>query len=382
VAEFLKTGRARNPEDKAWKDWDLTGFAGARSVSYRLEFEKPLFHERVALDMDKAEGLFALLKETKPVDARKLAADAPADVLAFMGGRLPADKVLATFFKAAEAGEPKAGDNRRKQILALKEQGFDLEALLAKSLTGEIAVWAAMPAAGGLFPEVVISARMTDSGPVEQMIQFIAAAQQAKLKAAQPPDAAKPDEPAPAKFKLEPTDYKGSKLFVFPAQPGNPVVLSALVLPDRVIFASNPLAAKRAATPPAAGGLSEKAEFKEKLAKLPPNAVGVQYLDVPRIFNLVYGTGTQFLLAAKGGERIKERFGLDLAQLPPAELVSKHLVPEVGCFYADEKGLRLEARSNAPRAALVAAFAAIIAGAKAQAKADLPLPGRPAEPPA
>jgi hypothetical protein len=225
------------------------------------------------------------------------------------------------------------------------------------------------PAGAGVIPEVVVVARTKENALVEGLIQMLAreafkgAARQKAMQELGPEnqDQAKiADLVAKAleSYRLEGVEYKDGKLFVMPAEKGSPVSICALLLPDRVVFASSAVAAKRAATKPAAA-LADKREFRDALTALPSGAVAVQYLDAARAFNLGYGTAVPFLANWGRAPRLKERWGLDFANLPPAEQVSAHLAPEAGAFYADERGLRLEGRGNLPRAALVALVGAI-----------------------
>jgi hypothetical protein len=397
LAAILKHERARDPEKKDWKNLDALGLSAARTLSYRLEFDKPLFRERLSLEVDRTDGLLALLRETKALDARKLAGDAPGEAQIFFAGNLPAGKVLETVFKVAEAVNPADAERGRKELLRLKGRGLDLEAVLKDALTGEFALWAYAPA-GSPLPDVVLVARTRDSAPVEGLVQFVAkeafrgaawqrasAELQEELKAvADPIERDKRIEELAARyraeFRLEPVEMAGGKVFTLPAQKGNPFIISALLLPDRLIVASNPMALQRAAARPAAGkSLAERAEFKSALAGLPPGAVAVNFVDAPSAFGLAYNIGTP-LLMAKVGPEAREKWGLDVLKLPPAEAITKHLAPEAGALYADEKGLALESRGNAPRAAVVSALGLILRRVGGPRGPATPTPG-PVQPP-
>jgi hypothetical protein len=399
LAEFIKRERAKNPDKADWKILDALGFTAARGLSYRLDFDKPLFREKFAAELSEARGFLSLLKEARPVDAAKLAANTPADALFFTAANLPSDKVIEAFFKALDVADPKAADKGRRDFLKAKEQGFDIEGLFSKSLTGEATLWAAMPPPGtGMIPEVVLILGTRENALVEGLIQMLAreaakgAARNriaAEMAAAQGGDWgkvewAKVNEQAAkeaAAFKLEAVDYKGGRFFALPTEKGSPLSICALVLPDKVILASNAMAAKRAAGKPAGGALADKPEFRDALSVLSPKAVAVQYIDVPKAFGLAYGTAAPFLAALPAADKIKQRWGVDLKQLPPAELITKHLAPEAGAIYADEKGLRIEARCNLPRALLISALAGFAAqrnragGTPAAVKA-VPVPER------
>ncbi len=376
LAEFIKHELAKHENQEVPAVFRALGFDAARRLTYRLDFSKPLFREKLSAEISETKGLLSLLKEARPVNAQKLAANAPADAFFFAAANFPSDKVLEAVLKAIETAEPRAADEARRNLLQAKEKGLDAEALLGKSLTGEAALWATMPPAGaGMFPEVVAVLGMKDGAAVEGTIQMMAReafrngpAKQRIVEemraAGQQVDWAKVMDQARKEaeaFKLEPVEYKGGRLFALPMEKGNPIQITILMMPDKVIIASSAMAAKRAAGAPAGGSLADKAEFKDALSALSPGAVAVQYADAPKVFGLAYGTAAPFLAALPAADRIKQRWGIDLKQLPPAELIAKHLSPEAGAFYADEKGLRLEARSNLPRALVAASIGAAAA---------------------
>ncbi len=386
-----------------WQKMDALGLTAAKQLSFRLDFDKPLFREKLSLDVSEAKGLLSLLNEAQPADTARLAADAPADALLFVAARLPMEKAHDTLFKTLEAIAPREAEAGRQQLRLLKEQGLDVEALLDKSLTGEVALWAAMPPAGaGVIPEVVAVLRTKDNAAIEGVIQALArnslnvfeAYRRARAEIGpEPQPPAIPANESPAAFRrrneedfkrqqdyrarlnalvakyaletreryhLEPIAYKGGELYALPQEHlgGIPFQVTALLLPGKVVFASSASAAKRAATPPAAGAsLAGKPAFKDGLAKLDPGASAVYYLDMPRTFGLAYGAAAPFLSAGDPGNRLKKDWGLDPTLFPPPEAVSKHLLPEVGALHADSRGLRIENDGNVPTALLLASAA-------------------------
>ncbi len=368
AAAWLKHERAKNPDKKDWKELDALGFTATGRVEYRLNFEKPIFREELRAEITRAEGMMALLKHAKPVDAAKLAADVPADALAFMAFNLPAEKILPTVFETAKRiGGEKGTEDIRKGLEEMKKHGLDIEAMLSEALTGELAAYAVLVPDAPM-PDVVVVARLKADADVLGNLKALAMAylhQEAVKRATSRTPEGKPYIDAlkvrefMEKFTPQTVDYRGGKMIYFPVakKKTKDVVPAAIVLSGRLIVASSDKAAKRAAARIGAGRdltLAGKEAFAGSLKKLPAGPLGVQYVDTARVFEIIYA------LAAPGIKKragLKEKWGLDMEKLPPAGAISKHLVPEVAALYADPKGLALRAFTNVPRGALLGAFA-------------------------
>lgn len=338
LAALLKHERAKGTGLQDWKNLDALGFTAAQRLEYRLRFKQPAFRESLSVSLSKARGLLELLAHARPANLEKAAAGAPAEALAFFAAALPADKFIPLLLRTMDNVAPRKAAQMRTEIEAFKRKtGIDWRKMLGESLTGEVSVYAARPAGGGLLPEVVAVAWVKENRAVGGLLQFLAA-------------------------NVTPVEYGGGKLYVIPLKKNNPVVPSVLVLADRLIFGSSPTAVKRAAGLINAAPektLAGNAAFRKQLRALPSGAVAVQYLDLPRAFNLVYGTALPFL---SSGPWLKQKLGLDPVLLPQPETVSKHLAPEITGCYADAKGVKLVVVGNFPRATVFGLAAAAAAG--------------------
>ncbi len=367
AAAWIKQERDKNPEKKDWKDLDALGFTAAKRVEYRLSFSKPLFIEELRVDLDKAQGMLALAGHAKPVDAVKLAADAPPDALAFMAFNLPTGKIVPAILDTAKRINPGKGpDDIRNGLNELKKHGLDVERLLSESMTGELAAYAVM-VPGSHWPDVVVIARLKSDKDVVGNIKAMAMGylhQEAVKRATSVTPEGKRYIDADKvrrfveKHAPQTVDYRGGKMIYVPAEKkkAKAIVPAAIILRDRLILASSAVAAKRAAARVGtAVNLAGKAAFAGSLKKLPDGPVGVQYVDTAKVFEILYALGS---VPLKGQPRLKEKWGLDMDRLPPAGAIAKHLVPEVAALYADPKGLALRASANVPRGVLIGAFVA------------------------
>jgi hypothetical protein len=379
AASWMKIEKAKRPGDKQWKDFATLGFDQAGRLDYRLRFDGPLFYEEVGAGMAKASGVLGLLEHAKPVDAAKLAADAPENSMAFLALKLPTEKIIAKVLEVMDASDPNAAKNLRKGLVDMKLHGLDLEGILTESLTGEIAVYV-VPAPGLPVPEIVLVARLKSNAKVLPGVKTLATIlvhDQAKKRAISRTPDGKPFvdynklRAFLEKHSPKESDYRGGKLMFIPAEnpkPGQPVP-AAVILKDRLIVASTVTAAKRAAARlGGAGSLAKKKAFADGLGKLPKDPIGVQYMDTAEAFKLGYA------LAATQAKNWKflQRLGVDAGNLPPAADISKHLAPEVTALYADSKGLALRAMTNVPRVPILTAAGIAADKRKKRQQPDVP----------
>ncbi|MHC4916441.1 MAG: FecR domain-containing protein [Planctomycetota bacterium] len=368
VAAWLKIEKAKDPEHKKWKEMAAAGIDGFSRVDYGVRFDAPMFVEELGGKLAKVGGLMKLATFAEPVDAKKLAADAPADALLFSALRLPAAKMVPTIM---EVLPEKEADGFRKGLNELRANGLDLEALLKESLTGEVALYLT-PGAQPLRPDAVLIARLKSSETVLESFkvfaQMIIHEQAVKAATSTTPDGKPYVDADKVRRKVEElapltADYAGGKLMYIPVKNPKPeaVVPAMLVLKDRMIVGTSDVAVKAAARRIGAeGSLAVRPEFADALAKLPAGPFGVQYVQMPRVFEAVYGIGAVMLL---NRPNLKDKWGIDAKALPPAALISKHLRPEVWALYADGKGMAVRSVGNLPKGPLMIG-AAIRADAK------------------
>jgi hypothetical protein len=111
----------------------------------------------------------------------------------------------------------------------------------------------------------------------------------------------------------------------------------------RLVFAPFPLslqrvlAVKRGDKP----SLEKNREFSKLRGAVPPDAQGLSYLDLARIFSLVYDTCIPLVQAMSGGSSPPP-----LYEFPDVDALSRHLFGRVAWRVADERGLRWESYAS------------------------------------
>jgi ferric-dicitrate binding protein FerR (iron transport regulator) len=377
LGKWMTLERAKAPLDPKWRGLEAAGLAGVRKLRYSLWPEKPLFAERVTIDLAGYRGLLEPLARTRPVDARAIAGNAPADCLAFLAARLPVDRVIPAFARALEeTGQAEQVAELRKGLNDFKSVGIDVEELFAKALTGEAAIYATA-APDSAVPDLVAvlgTARDRREALLAclQAVAYIAVEQRATRESVKfAPDGQRVVDAAKVrqfveKHKPTVTEYAGGTLLCIPAEGQKPwpPTPAAVILQDRLIIGSTAAAAKRAAKRLGTGNsLAGNKAFNESLSRLPGEAAVVQYFDTAPVFTGGYALAAAFLGTQPG---LLERWGLNAALLPPAQTVATHLRPEITALQAGAGGLlSLESRGNMPRAAIMAAAAAMF-GKRAQ----------------
>ncbi len=371
---WMKIERAKNPDAKQWKDLATLGFDQAERVNYSLRFEGPLFREKLSVKLTKAAGIMSLLEHAQPMNAAKLAADAPANAMAFMAMKLPTGEIIPTLLKVLDANNPKQATAMRKGLVEMKTHGLEVEALLKDALTGEISVYA-VPQAVIPIPDVVAVANLKSNEKVlsslKTLATFLVHQHCRKMSVGTTPEG----EPFVDYNKLKgmmekltpkTVDYREGQLLYVPVeglQPGQ-IIPAMVVFKNKLIVASTAAAAKRAATRLGAGeSLAKIKTFAMTLKTLPAGPLSVQYLDTRQVFELLYALAS----AQATNLKLFKQLGVDAGQLPPADLISKHLQPELTALYAHKNGMTLEAVTNFPRGA--AFIGAVVRGEQRKKRA-------------
>lgn len=358
---WMKIERGKKPDAKHWRDFANLGIDRAERVNYVLRFEGPLFREKLDVKLAGAGGVLALLKHARPVDAARLAVDAPASSMGFMALKLPTDRIIPTLLKVFDDRDPRMARNVRKGLVDMKTFGLDVEALLADALSGEICAYA-VPRPGIPIPDLVAVAGLkSDRGVLDglrTLATFFVHQHCRKLSLSTTPEG-KPyvdyNKLKGLMDRLMPrvVDYRGGKLLYVPVQNRRPdqMIPAMILLKNKLIVASTDAAAKRAAarlgTP---GSLATSKAFAAGLKSLPSGPVGVQYTDASQVFTMAYA-----LVSAQAPRwRVFRKLDLQPGKLPPAAPIAGHLKPEVTALYAGEKNVTLEAITNFPRGAVFA----------------------------
>ncbi len=232
--------------------------------------------------------------------------------------------------------------------LKLKE---DLVDLVGKEITLVVAP------NRGLLPDVAIVCESADAARLEKnLLQLLT-----RLK--WPPGAGVSD------FKLRDVTVHAVPLG-HPRLGNVPLAPTFGVVDGRLMFAPSPLsfqrvlAVKRGDRP----SIEKNREFSKLRGVVPPEAQGLSYLDLVRLFELLYDTCVPLIQAMSGSTSPPP-----LYEFPDVDTLSRHLFGRVAWRVTDERGLRWESYSSMDTSSF-AIFA--VAGASAAV-----LSFQPPEPP-
>jgi hypothetical protein len=127
------------------------------------------------------------------------------------------------------------------------------------------------------------------------------------------------------------------KLGNVPVAPTFGVVDGRLVVTPYPLAFQRILAVKRGDRP----SIEANREFQKLKAVVPADAQGVSYLDLARIFEIVYDTFVPFAQSMAGGATPAQ-----LYEFPDVDTLSRHLFGRVAWRTSDERGLRWESYAS------------------------------------
>ena len=158
-----------------------------------------------------------------------------------------------------------------------------------------------------------------------------------------------------------------------PLAPTFGVVDGRLVIAPFPLSFQRVLAVKRGDRP----SIEKNREFMGLRGMVPAEAQGLSYLDLVRIFDLVYDTFIPFIQAMSGGASPPP-----LYEFPEADTLSRHLFGRVAWRITDERGLRWESYASMDTSSFTLS---LVAGASAGLyyfqSAEAPVLGEPPPPP-
>lgn len=182
----------------------------------------------------------------------------------------------------------------------------------------------------GLIPDIVLVCDSPDAARLEQNVLGLLA----KIKG--------PLSQAVTTFKLRDVTVHAvplghSRLGNVPLAPTFGVVDGRMVIAPFPLAFQRVLAVKRGDRP----SIERNPEFSKLRAVVPADAQGVSYLDLMRIFEIIYDTFVPFAQAMSGGAHPPQ-----LYEFPDVETLSKHLFGRVAWRTSDEHGVKWESYAS------------------------------------
>lgn len=354
AARNLGQGQHVEQFDAAWKKLGLdavqaVGLADIPAgTGYRTE---------LAITMTERRGLFGFFPSEPP--SHRFAKYAPANALLYGGERFDAAQAWSGVLDLAGSFDP----NAREQLAHGERQagamlGVDIRNDLLAALGTEWAAYVGSPPGGGLIPDIAMFATVRDRERLEKALATVAARLQ--------PHAA--DEGV--RMRVREADFRGTRIhFVELAEErGDPIPVAPAWAfgEDFVVFALYPQTIKNALLEKPS--LAANEDFRACLRRVPKSAVSSTYVDLRGLVGWLYNTATPFLQVLQGTidrELAPYGFELNLQDLPPAEVITRHLSGAITYTAVEDDCVRMGMVSPFGAPLLVAPVAALAAGAAA-----------------
>jgi hypothetical protein len=338
--------------DAAWKKLGLdavqaVGFADIPSgTGWRTE---------LAVTMTERRGLFGFIPSEPP--SHRFAKYAPAGALLYGGERFDAAQAwtgvldLAGSFDANVRAELEGGERQAGAML-----GVDIRKDLLEALGTEWAAYVGSPPGGGLIPDIAMFATVRDRARLEKALDTVVARLQ--------PLAAEER----VRMRLRDTHFRGTHIrYVELAEErGDPIPVAPAWAfgEDFVVLALYPQTIKNALLEKPS--LAANEDFQACLRHVPKTAVSSTYVDLRGLVGWLYNTATPFLQVLQGAiNRELAQYGLEinLQDLPPAEVITRHLSGAVTYTAAEKDCVRMGIVSPFGAPMLIAPIAMLGAGA-------------------
>jgi len=316
-----------------------------------------------AVLLKERRGLFALAANTPP--SHRFAKMTPADALAYGGETCDLAALWQAVLDLVGAVDPdtraefEGGEREGGAML-----GLDIRKDLLEAVGTEWAGYVAWPSAGGLIPDLVMFASVRDRERLSRALDTLAAkANQIVAADGASVTACRTQFRGTEIRFLEVTDRRGEPRPYAPAWAFGE---------DFVVLALCPQSVKHALMEKPA--LSGRADFQRLLAATPRTAVSATYIDLGRILTWGYASLVPVLQVVQGAIH-KAAIGqpviahamagvrLNFEDLPPAEVIARHLSGMVTYTSVEDDCVRLGCISDigAPLAVAPVAFLAGVA---------------------
>jgi prepilin-type processing-associated H-X9-DG protein len=168
------------------------------------------------------------------------------------------------------------------------------------------------------FPQILVAAKLREGARAEETIGKLLS-----LAGAPPPTE---------------TEYSGHRIFSI-SMPGAPIMPSYTVHEDCLLVSISPqvLQSTLSRLTSRSRSAADNRSVKESLARVPRPDTAFSYSDIATGFTTIYMALMPMLHAAQ------QNIPINLAELPPAQDVSRHLFPAVSSTTVDADGIRITA---------------------------------------
>jgi hypothetical protein len=345
--------------------WRKLGLDAVQAIGFADIPAGTGWRTELAITMTERRGLFGFFPSEPP--SHRFAKYAPAGALLYGGERFDAAQAwsgvldLAGSFDADARAELERGERQAGAML-----GVDIRQDLLQALGTEWAAYVGSPPGGGLIPDLVLFVTVRDRARLEKALLTIADRMQPVA------------EEERVRMKVRDTHFRGTHIryLELAEERGDPIPVAPAWAfgEDFVVFALYPQTIKNALLDKPS--LAANEDFRACLRHLPKSAVSSTYIDLRGLVGWIYNTATPFLQVLQGAiNREVAQYGLEinLQDLPPAEVITRHLSGAVTYTAVENDCVRMGVVSpfGAPMlvapVALLAATAAVLTGGPAHA---------------
>ncbi len=274
----------------------------------------------------------------KPLSAKDLA-PIPREVAYAIAMRLDPNQLWDAWMDVVRKVEPRAAEEMSEGLRrAEQEVGVNLRSDVLEPLGDVWCVY--VPSGGGMIPTGVTAvARVDDAKQLAKTHDTLVSLFRRKLDAAE-----QSRRPAP---QLKEMEFSGRKIYYLELPTAMPVTPSWCLTDKELVFSLTPQSVK--------AYLARGADF-QPLTKLPEVArlfqgkeapFLVAYQDTPQLFGVAYAM--LGFVAGAAGSGLRERgFDFDVAMLPSAESIQKHLKPGVTSIRRTAAGIEWTTQQTLP----------------------------------
>lgn len=335
------------------------GLDTVKSVAYGTSFRGDGFRETLLIHAPDADHGLVPTLDMKPLTAPRTLDLAPAGAFVWTEGTLPLDDLIPRVRTLVASIDPDATESIDAGLDQVGQMiGVDMEKEFLAGLEGTFGAYAALPATGGLYPEVAVVLVVKDpasfEGVFDRLTQGIAGlvSEEGRIVAT-----------------TRSLPYHGTTMHLFEMQKARgddvvPFTPTWALIGDRLVVTLVPYAMKeiilRAQGVTGTPGLATKEDFQSLMALKPVHAGAMAYVDLKGLLSVLYDTGVPLLQTiAKPNVLGDFPLPLDWALLPPASRVVPHLRSLAKYVTWNKDGIEVSVQGPVPMMVAVAGVAAM-----------------------
>ncbi len=302
-----------------------------QGVNWRTEFFVKLSERR---------GLFSLIQDAPT--SHRFAAYTPENAFYYVAERGDMVRYFDDLMKWGAKIDPRATQEAREMIARYnKVLGIDLRNDFMQSFGDEWAGYVSVPEGGGMIPDMVVFASVKDRARLEKSLRALVEKYTAvlgmygerKVKRAPKIRHRKSMAGSHAIHSIEITDRRGEPI---------PIMPSWTVGEDYVMFALWPQTLRNALA--RTRSLRDNAEFNRLRRSVPQGSIASSYVDCPKLVGFAYNTLVPVLQGLQGAiNRELAPYGasINLHELPPSSVITKHLSPYMSYVKMEKDAMRI-----------------------------------------